>query len=258
MALCKHDANMQGEATEKTKAGHAPGEIVSSQTHSAQDHTAQHGTADWPAPPPPKGRRARRLPLAGYSRMVFLMKVLLPSIAVVLVGLVIAWPELISDDNRFRLSAVRIDQRDADTLRMVNPRYVGTDDRNQPFTVTADIAMQSSGNADLVTLDQPKADLALQDGSWVALTASDGMYYRDRQSIDLKGAVNIFHDSGYEFRSESALIDLKAGTAAGKETVTGQGPGGDIEAEGFQILDRGARILFTGKARLVMYPAAGG
>ena len=31
-----------------------------------------------------------------------------------------------------------------------------------------------------------------------------------------------------------------------------------IEAEGFQILDRGARILFTGKARLVMYPAAGG
>ena len=234
-------------------SGEAPGESVSSQTHSNED-----GSADWPAPPPPKGRRVRRLPVAGYSRMVFLMKVLLPSIAVVLVGLVIAWPELISDDGRFRLNAVRIDQRDAETLRMVNPRYVGTDNRNQPFTVTADAATQSSGNADLVALDQPKADIALQDGSWVALTASDGLYHRGQQSIDLKGAVNIFHDSGYEFRSESALIDLKAGTASGEQTVTGQGPLGDVEAEGFQILDRGARILFTGKARLVMYPAAGG
>lgn len=249
MVSCKRDANMQGQDKDQG----SPREIVSSQTQSAQD-----GNAEWPAPPPPKGRRVRRLPTAGYSRMVFLMKVLLPSIAVVLVGLVLAWPELISDDGRFRLNAVRIDQRDAETLRMVNPRYVGTDDRNQPFTVTADVATQSSGNADLVALDHPKADIALEDGSWVALTASDGLYHRDRQSINLKGAVNIFHDSGYEFSSESALIDLKAGTATGTETVTGQGPMGDIEAEGFQILDRGARILFTGKARLVMYPAAGG
>lgn len=225
---------------------------------SSQTHAAQHGNAEWPAPPPPRGRRVRRLPVAGYSRMVFLMKVLLPSIAVALVGLVIAWPELISDDGRFRLNAVRIDQRDAETLRMVNPRYVGTDDRNQPFAVTADAATQSSGDANLVMLDRPKADIALEDGTWVALTASDGLYHRDRQSIDLRGAVNIFHDSGYEFRSESALIDLKAGTAAGRESIAGQGPMGDIEAEGFQILDRGARILFTGKARLVMYPAAGG
>src|SRR5690606_34581276 len=143
-----------------------------------QAQSAQDGNAEWPAPPPPKGRRVRRLPTAGYSRMVFLMKVLLPSIAVVLVGLVLAWPELISDDGRFRLNAVRIDQRDAETLRMVNPRYVGTDDRNQPFTVTADVATQSSGNADLVALDHPKADIALEDGSWVALTASDGLYHR--------------------------------------------------------------------------------
>ena len=196
--------------------------------------------------------------MAGYSRLVFVMKVLLPSIAVALLALVIAWPELISEASRFRLNAIPIDQREADTLRMVNPRFVGTDDRNQPFAVTADMATQSSGNADLVALNQPKADIALDDGSWVALTASNGLYHRADQSVDLRGAVNVFHDDGYEFHSESARIDLSAGTATGEEAVAGQGPLGNIEAEGFRILDRGARILFTGKARLVLYTEAGG
>ncbi|WP_198154834.1 LPS export ABC transporter periplasmic protein LptC [Oceanibaculum pacificum] len=204
----------------------------------------------------PSRRRSAARPI-GYSRLVFLLKVLLPSVAVVLVGLVIVWPEFMSDDSRFRLGAVKVDVRDAETLNMVNPRFVGTDERNRPFIVTADSANQSRADSALVTLAAPKADMTMEDGTWVALTATNGLFDRNQQAVDLGGGVNVFHDSGYEFRSEKARIDMQTGEASGNQPVEGQGPLGQVEAQGFTILDKGARILFTGKAKMVTYPKEG-
>ena len=42
----------------------------------------------------------------------------------------------------------------------------------------------------------------------------------------------------------------------GDEPVRGQGPFGTLEAEGFRILDRGKRLVLSGKSRLVLYPVA--
>ena len=72
--------------------------------------------------------------------------------------------------------------------------------------------------------------------------------------LDLNGEVTLFHDRGFELRTQAAQVDLEAGVARGSEDVEGQGPFGNLEAEGFQVLDRGARVLFMGKSRAVLYP----
>jgi lipopolysaccharide export system protein LptC len=54
--------------------------------------------------------------------------------------------------------------------------------------------------------------------------------------------------------SSSARLDLKVGTAEGDEKVEGHGPTGTISAEGFRVLDNGARVFFTGPAKLVLRP----
>ncbi len=38
--------------------------------------------------------------------------------------------------------------------------------------------------------------------------------------------------------------------------MEGQGSLGSIDAEGFRVLDRGARIVFTGKSHLIIMPEA--
>ena len=103
-------------------------------------------------------------------------------------------------------------------------------------------------------LEFPKADLTLQGGAWLALAAETGVFLKSSQTLDLAGKVNLFHDRGYEIRTERARIDLKQGTASGDVAVTGQGPFGTLQSEGFQLLNQGRRILFTGKARLVLFP----
>ena len=191
-----------------------------------------------------------------YTNMVATLKLLLPSIAAVLVILVAIWPQIQPRTASLPLAAVSISQEELDNLAMVNARYIGLDGGSRPYTVTADMATQVSPKSDHIQLHSPKADITLENGTWIALTAENGDYRKDAQTIELEGDVNLFHDAGYEFHSESAFIDLGSGNAFGFEPVAGQGPFGTLKSIGFQVLDKGERIVFTGPARLVLYPAA--
>ena len=98
--------------------------------------------------------------------------------------------------------------------------------------------------------------MPLADGSWVALTANDGRFEADTNILHLAGDVNLFHDQGYEFNTTTAQVDLVTSTASGDDPVKGQGPFGVLDAEGFRVLDSGARILFLGPARLTVFEGA--
>jgi len=191
-----------------------------------------------------------------YSRFVALMRFMLPLVALTLVGAIIIWPQSQHRPEGFRLAIADFNVPDQGGQRLVNARYTGMDGRNQPYAVTADTASQIEAGQAAVALTQPKADITLDDGTWLALTANSGTFQREAQILELSGGVNLFHDAGYEFRTESALIDLGMGAAYGEDRIDGQGPFGSLSADGFQILERGQRILFTGKTRLVIHPEA--
>ncbi len=191
-----------------------------------------------------------------YSVFVGFMKVLLPATAAALILLVVAWPQFAIEEEGFRLSVSKLAPGQAESLTMLNARFEGIDERNRPYTVTADIATQSENDKDLMTLERPKADITLADGAWLALTAKSGEYRKEAQVLDLIGSVNLFHDKGFELRTESARVHLDEGIAEGAQPVEGQGSIGTITAEGFRVLDRGARIFFLGRSHLVIERAA--
>lgn len=189
-----------------------------------------------------------------YGRFVGITKVLLPTIATAIIALIIVWPELNEQENRFAIGPARIDKSEAENLRMVNARFTGIDSSRRPFLITADSADQANAEAVDIALDAPKADIELGNGAWIALTAISGSFNRDRQVLKLNGGVNLFHDSGYEFQTDSAVFNLTAGDAVGTDPVTGQGPFGQLKAEGFHIYNRGERVIFTGRSKLTITP----
>ena len=192
--------------------------------------------------------------VAQYSRFVGLMKVLLPSAAGVLLLLIVVLPQFRQQDDRFRIGMNLLEESTADTLNMTNARYYGTDDKGQPYSVTAANVRERPDDDPAVDLTAPQADISLTDGSWLSISARVGVYNREQQVLELNGSVALYQDKGNEFHTASALIDLKKGEASGTEPVNSRGPFGSLEATGFSMSETGKVVYFVGPARLVLDP----
>ncbi|MFT5540146.1 MAG: lipopolysaccharide export system protein LptC [Alphaproteobacteria bacterium] len=190
------------------------------------------------------------------SRTIGLLKVLLPTVALSLVALVVVWAQQRNSDGGFRIGFSLVKPEDARTLSMVNARYAGLNKGRQPYLVTARIAVQNKPGADLIHLTEPKGDITTKSGAWVALTAPKGEYRQQQELLDLMNGATLFHDSGLEFNTPTAQINLKDSTAIGFDPVIGQGPSAHIKSKGFRVLDQGTRVIFTGKAYLTLYRAS--
>ena len=188
-----------------------------------------------------------------YGQFVALMKVILPTVATALLLVVVIWPQLKDQDGLFQIGFEgKIDKTAAENLRMERAQYTGVDKSKRPFFVTAEAAEQADPNSPTIELLQPKADILMEDGSWIAITAELGNYNRVTQFLELAGTVNLFHDKGYEFRTTSAVLDLRAGDAVGTEPLRGQGSFGHLQAEGFTIRNRGERVELHGKSQVIL------
>ncbi len=199
--------------------------------------------------------RSRKVRLSGrYSRFVGLMKWLLPLSAVALALLVVVWPYFNEQQRGLPLSFAAIETSVNNKLFMTNARFLGSDDRNQPYTITADSVVQAAGDSDMVQFIRPKADIQLDDGSWLALTAARGALRRSDETLTLDGGVDVFSDAGYEFRTAQIEVDLRSKVARGDQPVEGQGPLGVLSATGFTLDRNGRTIRFSGRVKLVLYP----
>lgn len=215
-----------------------------------------------PAGLPPRGSRLKLEPRrnyvpSSYGRVVMLLKIALPAIAIVLTAAVVAWPFLEDRSAAEQTARVLVESGDLDAMRMLNPNYAGLDEKSQPFTVTATEMHKPSPDSPHIDLIQPKADLLMANGTWAYVTADNGRYDQVSQLLELQGNVNFFQDEGYELRTAGATFDLVGGSAYGFDPVEGQGPFGVLHADGgFQMLNRGQQITLLGKSNVVVRPDA--
>jgi lipopolysaccharide export system protein LptC len=229
---------------------------------------ARSGPAAARPPALPKGWRGHALrfgvrraaldpsALARRRVVVAVLKHALPAAALAVLALIALWPELVGVDDRVRLAYRKPDTAMTDSARLVAPRYVGRDERGRPYELAAETAEQPPGSP-VVALTEPVGEVTLEDGAWVTLKAAQGWYQRGRELLDLAGEVTLLHDAGYAIRTARARLDLAAGRAEGDDPVAAQGPPGTLDGTGFRLEERGAVVIFTGPARMVLVPAEG-
>ncbi len=134
---------------------------------------------------------------------------------------------------------------------MMKPHYQGVDVNNQPFTVTAEQAIQL--DKENVSLVKVRGDMTLHNGVWIAVDANTGELNITNKQLELHDHVNLFYEGGYEFRSNFAHVDIQKGNAYGNMPVEGQGPPGTLTADSFDISERGAVIRFHGNVKMKLY-----
>ncbi|HVO00701.1 MAG TPA: LPS export ABC transporter periplasmic protein LptC [Candidatus Cybelea sp.] len=241
-----------------------------------------HGLDDLVAPRRVFKRKPNR-------RLVLTLKFVLPVIAVASVSYIVVW----SRTHQSVINPVEVVQdvgKQSSDVTVKRVKYDGIDNSSRPFTITAESADQPQDQAppapsndddnsdhvakatgqakptkpdksapgviasNVINLHQLEADMTLVNGAWVAVTADDGVYDRGKGTVDLTGDVTLFHDTGLSFQTDAATIDLNNAVARGDSPIEGAHPQGELAAEGFEVRDDGATVVFTGRAYLKLYP----
>jgi lipopolysaccharide export system protein LptC len=187
-------------------------------------------------------------PGSTHDRLVRWSKVALPSA----VGALIAVLALAPLDRNGDVSFI-LDKKKAQTaqerMRIEAPRYFGTDDKGQQFTISANRAIQRSSNVPIVDINGMFAQLALAQGP-LMIAADQAQYDLDKQKVAIAGPVRVVGPDGYRLGTSDVTVDMKTRQLASAGPVSGQMRLGQFQAgqlradlgERTVSLDHGARL----------------
>lgn len=194
-------------------------------------------------------------PSRAYARLVRVLRYALPALAALMIGLVVAWPQLIGSEGGLIAPMLAPEQLNGtDVMRMNNPRYVGRTSDAEPFQVSAASAYLDPAQPDRIHLEQVAAEIATAGRRDIHLLAGAGVYDRKAEDVDLSGGIEVTTSDGYRFQTPSALLNLERGQVLGREPIAGAGPSGTIAAERFEFRDGGDRLRFMGRVRVTLHP----
>ena len=185
----------------------------------------------------PPDRRAQVLQWRRRSRVVRLLRVLLPAV----IGLILAG----------LAAAVAFNARPAQPkdsaapIRLTNPRLVGRDDKGRAFVITAHSATRDPRDYQRIVLDHPALIIDEQGPDPVRIVAHEGIYHENQYKLDLHGGVRMV-GSKAAFDTASSVYDTKTGEVVGSGPIQGSGSLGEIAAKSYGVYGKGDRMIFSG------------
>ena len=135
----------------------------------------------------------------------------------------------------------------------------GIDDEKQPYEVTAKRGWQDGATPDLVHLEDPVGLFRRATGTKYSITGTSGLYDTKTKSLNLEGNVVLEQEGRFTARMDRAQIAVKEKKLTADTAVSASFASGTVDANGMQITDDGARILFLNgvKARFTAAEAKG-
>jgi lipopolysaccharide export system protein LptC len=187
-----------------------------------------------------------------YSRFVSVMKKILPIGAIVLMASVVAYSVLPRHNDR--MVTMKQSGNLARDLTMTKSSFTGTDEKGNPFKITASEVIQDPKSKSMrAELKQIDADMQFGD-SWINATAAHGWIDGDSGVLKLDGGISVYTDNGYELETKSATALIKANILDGSEGVKGHGPTGQFSADRFHFDRLKKQLRLSGHVHMTLYP----
>ncbi|WP_084264505.1 LPS export ABC transporter periplasmic protein LptC [Sneathiella glossodoripedis] len=188
-----------------------------------------------------------------HTRFVSVMKWMLPTLALLLLGVAFIMPGLKDQNDEITLEYSSINQQDS-KLTMTNPRFLSSDQGNQQYMVTADSASQVDADSNRIELVNLQADITLSTGQWFSVSAPKGWLDQSQETLDLVGGVEIFSDDGNQIYAKTARILLNEKRVLSPDGLQGHGPLGELSSDSFVANQLTGTLKFEGNVKMTLYP----
>ncbi len=195
------------------------------------------------------------------------LKRLFPLTAVLIIFLIVFWPNLRNIINPKTIQNPVIVSTIAQSHQDTPPKeeltneardlhFEGVDKNNQPYTLTATQGTESKDG--IIELMTPKLMMKLNSGETITLNSDKAIYNKITEKIEMIDNVRLIHSTGYDFTTKRAWLDMTSSIAFGHDPIQGSGPQGQLYAkEGFNLADKGNKISLRGRPELFINKGTG-
>ena len=203
----------------------------------------------------PSRQRTTGEQAARRTALVRRLRIILPALAVALIIGLVLNTRSTGVDEAFLDDFADL-QGTPDEYKMANPKFAGIDDRGHPYEITADAALQSQGEKNVVELVKPKAVTRGGEESSV-VTAQKGVFRSDSNILDLSDAVTLKHSIGgdtYVLQTPAATVSIGEETVQSIAGVSGEGEAGSLRADRMRAYNGEGRVVFEGNVSMRIFP----
>ena len=149
--------------------------------------------------------------------------------------------------------AVHTDRITADSSTVT-----GIDNERQPYEVKARHGWQDEKTPNLVHLEGPEGKFKKASGGTFTISADAGRYDTEIKTLNLENNVVLAQGDRFTARMAEAQIAVREKKLVSNSKVHATfGAGGSVDANGMQITDDGARILFLNGVKARFDTASG-
>lgn len=198
------------------------------------------------------------LSLAGYSRIVGVLKIVLPLTALVLMSLVFLLARTIDPSRAIRMAEIDVEERARDP-RLSGARFAGVTEDGAALTIQTETARTDP--AAILRLEVTGLELLLEgeNAETFAAGADSGIIDRGTGRFSMTGGLTIEATPGYRLSADRLVGRLDATLISAPGPVTGWAPAGEISAGNMMfradsVAGTGYVLVFGGGVRLLYSP----
>lgn len=172
--------------------------------------------------------------LGGYSRLVAITKVILPLVAIGLLGTVFLVTKEDSIDGGFTFSKADLASLESG-LRIDKPRMFGSNPEGDIYNFAADALLPDSLTPSLVEAQRISGEIIYQTGNTIQLSAGKAEFVLDGNLLLLSDGILVVTSDGTRITGEGLLAELDTGTITSNGSISASSPLGSIQAGNFRV-----------------------
>lgn len=137
-------------------------------------------------------------------------------------------------------------------ITMELPRIAGYTRDARAYELSAQSADQDLTRPENIELKGIAAKVALQNDSFVEMSAAKGLYNSKAEQLRLDESIVLKSSTGYEARLTDALVDMRTGQIVSDEPVEVKLLNGVLNARRLEVAESGAMVRFSGGVSMTL------
>lgn len=185
------------------------------------------------------------------ARCLRLIKLIMPSIAAVLVALILIFPSMKKNNTLLDYDLTIPKKGELEKLHVENTVFSTTDKDGKISSFTADEMNETTPGSKIIEMNNPKGQVAVNaEGKFIDVVSQTGFYHQADNIVVLQGDVKAVYDKETTLETQQGEYDFEKAYAHGNEPILAFGSWGRLTSESFAYDKRAEKLYLNGKTKI--------